>query len=180
MTISHSVSTPGSAPAATAAGVSPSRSGLRRSLRVLLVKDERPDARLIAAPLEQSRFFGCSVTHAPDMETARAALAAGTFDLTILDYWMGAERSLTLLDHPACLRDGGPALLLSAIDVVDVRGAARRGDDGRRAGLSAQEQSFDKDAGRGDTRSPGAANLTRRRARRLVGPAGLEPATRPL
>jgi DNA-binding NarL/FixJ family response regulator len=103
-----------------------SRSGLRsrRRLDILLVEDDASDASLIGALLARSQHFECTVTQAPDLPTARAALAAATFDLTILDYWMGAEPSLALRDHPAYLRDGGLALLLSAVDVVDVRGAA--------------------------------------------------------
>jgi DNA-binding NtrC family response regulator len=96
---------------------------LRRKLRVLLVEDEAADATLIGELLARSRRFDCAVVLASGLDAARAALDSDKFDLTILDYWIGAESSLGLLDHPAHLKHGLPALLVSAIDVVDVRGA---------------------------------------------------------
>ena len=99
-------------------------SGAKKPLRVLLVEEERADAILLMETMSRSRRFTFDVETAPDVATAQSALAERRFDLMILDFWLGAEPSLVLLDHPSGLSGGLPAVMISSVDVVDVAGAS--------------------------------------------------------
>lgn len=93
----------------------------RIPLVVLLVEDDPADAKIMRRFLEKSRFFNMSVTHASDMPSARGELSNAHFDVLILDYWMRAEPSLSVLGNDGDLICDVPAVVVSSVDVADVQ-----------------------------------------------------------
>lgn len=93
-------------------------------IRVLVVEDCEEDFFLITRCLNAMYEFDVSITRARDLDSARAYTDSSTFDLAIVDYWLGKDtgphvlRSLggrggkvpailvTGLDHPAYKRAG--------------------------------------------------------------------------
>lgn len=97
-------------------------------MRILLVEDEAKVARFVARSLHGEGVIVDAVGHA---EEARAALAASTFDLIILDLMLPGVDGITLCKE---LRDRGnatPILMLTARDAVKdrVRGLDSGADD---------------------------------------------------
>ena len=68
----------------------------RRVMSVLLVEDDRSDARLLTEFLRRSRFFDHAITAAGDQDAAIALSREKPFDLVILDYWLRTQASLPL------------------------------------------------------------------------------------
>lgn len=93
-------------------------------IKVLVVEDCEEDFFLITRCLNAMREFDVSITRAADLESARRYADRTTFDIAIVDYWLGKDtgphvlRSLggrcgkvpailvTGLDHPAYKRAG--------------------------------------------------------------------------
>lgn len=79
------------------------------ALRILLVEDNILDAKAARRALEKSDLT-CEITHAKSSGEAKRILAESTFDLAILDFRLGAETGLDVLevlgDLPAIIATG--------------------------------------------------------------------------
>ena len=82
-------------------------------LRILLVEDDEVDARLFRWVAHRIGIEPAQVTVAATIEEARALIEAESFDLHVLDFWLGAETSLELIDQLGRGADRKPVLVLS-------------------------------------------------------------------
>ena len=103
------------------AGAQRGMSGDRASLNVLLVEDDPNDERIMRGYLHRSKFFDCSVICASDIATARYEATAREFDVMILDFWVKAEDSLSMLTQPGQQMFRAPAVVVSSLDMTDVQ-----------------------------------------------------------
>lgn len=97
---------------------------LRRAMSLLLVEDDRADARLVTEFLRRSRFFAHDITAATDQAEAIACAGEKPFDLVILDYWLRTEASLPLSSSWTAAFAGLPILLVTSVDVADIQSLA--------------------------------------------------------
>ncbi|MBA4066973.1 MAG: DNA-binding response regulator [Isosphaera sp.] len=98
------------------------------SIRVLLIEDEPAVADFVARGLREE---GCAVEWAADGDAGGRHLAAGPWDVVLLDWWLPGTDGLSLLRR--FRRDGhaAPVLFLTARDAVPdrVRGLDAGADD---------------------------------------------------
>jgi two-component system response regulator MprA len=87
-------------------------------MRILLVEDEVKVARFVARGLQAE---GHCVELAVDAEEARATLAAGAFDLIILDLMLPGMDGITFCRALRARSDATPVLMLTARDAVKDR-----------------------------------------------------------
>src|SRR5688572_7618635 len=90
----------------------------RDSMRILIVEDEIKLAHFVARGL---RSEGHSVESASDAGEAREALAAGAFDLVILDLMLPDVDGIAVCRDLRARRDTTPVLMLTARDTVQDR-----------------------------------------------------------
>jgi len=68
-----------------------------KSIKRILLVDDDPEIREIIAGFLSSTDF--EVVEASDVETAQLELAKGVpFDLAILDFWLGKNHAVTIMD----------------------------------------------------------------------------------
>ena len=96
-------------------------SGDRAALNVLLVEDDPNDELIIRQFLQRSKFFDCEIVSAHDISTARHQAGRWEFDVMILDFWVKAEDSLSILSHPGEGAFRAPAVVVSSLDMTDVQ-----------------------------------------------------------
>jgi diguanylate cyclase (GGDEF)-like protein len=85
-------------------------------MQVLLVDDDVDDAFLTREAIADVAGFSCHVTHVTTSQEAVALLSEGTFDVCLLDFRLGADTGLDVLDQ---LRIRGiltPCILLTGQD----------------------------------------------------------------
>ena len=113
-------------PAARIAPAAPgsSQTSARRAMSVLLVEDDRADARLVTEFLRRSRFFNHEIIPAGDQTEAIGLASERSFDLVILDYWLRTQASLPLSAGWAAAFPSMPILLVTSVDVADVQSLA--------------------------------------------------------
>ncbi len=97
-------------------------------IRVLVIEDEPGIADFVARGLREEGF---TVEHAADGDAGRHALAAGTWDVVLLDWWLPGTDGLTLLRRYRADGGAAPVLFLTARDAVPdrVRGLDAGADD---------------------------------------------------
>ena len=93
----------------------------RAALLILLVEDDANDERIIRNYLRRSKFFDCTIEAAADIATARQLAAAQEFDVMILDFWVKAEDSLSMLAGSESRLLNTPAVVVSSLDMTDVQ-----------------------------------------------------------
>ena len=103
------------------AGAQRGMSGDRANLNVLLVEDDPNDERIMRGHLQRSKFFDCAIFCASDMASARHEATAREFDVMILDFWVRAEDSLSMLTQPSQHMFRAPAIVVSSLDMTDVQ-----------------------------------------------------------
>jgi DNA-binding NtrC family response regulator len=69
----------------------------RQLLRVLLVEDDDVDAKVVSIFAAMSATYNFELTHVSSIETAMQALNATSFDICLLDFWVGQQTSMRLL-----------------------------------------------------------------------------------
>lgn len=113
-------------PSALAAAAAPDsgQAGARRAMSVLLVEDDRADARLVTEFLRRSRFFNHEISAAGDQAEAIGLASEKSFDLVILDYWLRTQASLPLSAGWAAAFPSMPILLVTSVDVADIQSLA--------------------------------------------------------
>ena len=95
--------------------------GEKAPLNILLVEDDPNDERIICNYLGRSKFFECAITAANDLADARHKASATEFDVMILDFWVKAEDSLSMLTTPDAHMFRAPAVVVSSLDMTDVQ-----------------------------------------------------------
>ena len=92
----------------------------RETVRVLLVDDDPIDRELIMRAASGGEQLDIRFTQCGSAAEAKAAVERDGFDLAIVDYWLGQETSIPLIQdfhHKHNL----PVLLLTGLDTPDVR-----------------------------------------------------------
>ncbi|MFA7666920.1 MAG: response regulator [Burkholderiaceae bacterium] len=87
-------------------------------MRTLLVEDDRMIGEAVRAALRQD---GLTVDWARDAATADTALAAGGFELVLLDLGLPGRDGLSLLRAMRARKDPTPVLIVTARDAIDDR-----------------------------------------------------------
>lgn len=98
----------------------------RRHLRVLHVEDDGFDQDQFDRAAAQSIDYALDIIHCQSKTEARALMADGGFDLIFLDFWLGTETCLSLVDD---IVDGGlelPVIILSNLCSDDIEAIANR------------------------------------------------------
>ncbi len=98
----------------------------RRHLRVLHVEDDGFDQDQFDRAAAQSIDYALDIIHCQSKTEARALMAEGGFDLVFLDFWLGTETCLSLVDD---IVDGGrqlPVIILSNLCSDDIEAIANR------------------------------------------------------
>lgn len=97
-------------------------------MHILLVEDEHELAAWLIRALTETGF---SIEHAPDVGTARRALAAGTYEAIVLDLRLPDGDGMTLLSEIRERNDRTPILILTAQGSLSerVRGLRLGADD---------------------------------------------------
>ena len=96
--------------------------------RILVVEDEADLADFVVRGLQEEGFL---VEHSPDGERAWEAMAARSWDLVVLDWWLPGEDGLSVLRRYRGAGGSAPVLFLTARDAVAdrVRGLDGGADD---------------------------------------------------
>lgn len=94
---------------------------VRTPLRVLLLEDDPHDEIIMRHCLKQSRHFDCDVTAANNVANAWHLLATSLFDVMVLDYWVNAEDSMSLLARAAEMPVMPPSIVVSSLDMTDIQ-----------------------------------------------------------
>ena len=84
-----------------------------REMRILLVEDDAVDERLFLWVAQRVGIELGQITVAHSVVEAAERIAAEDFDLYVLDFWLGAETSLGLIEHLGSTDDRKPVLVLS-------------------------------------------------------------------
>src|SRR6476660_5939408 len=97
-------------------------------IRILVIEDEEEIADFVVRGLREE---GYTVESAADGEDGWHALAGGTWDLVLLDWWLPGPDGLTLLKRFRAAGRDAPVLFLTARDAVSdrVRGLDGGADD---------------------------------------------------
>ncbi len=83
-------------------------------IRVLLVEDDEDHALLIRECLAQARVNGgTTLDHAPSVPEALVRVAAGPYDVFLIDYYLGADDGLSFLRQVRAKGIDIPAILLT-------------------------------------------------------------------
>ncbi len=94
---------------------------------VLLIDDDEDDYLLLDAMLDEALgLLSYRVTWAPDPEAARHRLAQGSFDVIVLDHYLGPTTGLELLPELR-ERSSAPIIMLTGQGNRDLDAAAMRG-----------------------------------------------------
>ena len=88
----------------------PPAQAARKRLRVLHVEDDPVDARIVDRLAKATSGYEISLRRVATFEEARAAAKDETFDLYIVDFWLGDQPALKLL---ASLGPDVPIMVLS-------------------------------------------------------------------
>lgn len=94
---------------------------VREPLRVLLLEDDPHDEIIMRHCLKQSRHFDCDITATNHIGNARHLLATSLFDVMVLDYWVNAEDSLSLLARAPEMSVMPPGIVISSLDMTDIQ-----------------------------------------------------------
>lgn len=98
----------------------------REPLRVLLVEDDPNDELIVRQCLNRSKFFECAITSANNMQSAKFCAKTAEFDVMLLDFWVKAEDSLSILADQADQIFLAPAVVISSMDMTDVQAKSLR------------------------------------------------------
>jgi DNA-binding NarL/FixJ family response regulator len=97
----------------------------REEVRTLLLDDDPLDIALISRLAGRSNQFNIRLTTFRTVEEAAGALSQAEFDIIFVDYWLGLDTSIAFI-HKHSQTHGAPFVLLTGLDVPDVRRCALR------------------------------------------------------
>ena len=90
-------------------------------LSILFVEDDDIDAKLIEIALKKSAIFDAELTRARTINEARDLFSIASFDLMLLDFWLGAEPGLSLVEELGGRRGRIPVVLLTGHSDQDIQ-----------------------------------------------------------
>lgn len=90
-------------------------------LSILFVEDDDIDAKLIELALKKSAIFDAELTRARTINEARDLFSIASFDLMLLDFWLGAEPGLSLVEELGGRRGRIPVVLLTGHSDQDIQ-----------------------------------------------------------
>jgi signal transduction histidine kinase len=90
-------------------------------LSILFVEDDEIDAKLIELALSKSAWFEIEVTRARTIDEAKAFCQMASFDLMLLDFWLGPDNGLLLLEELGGRLGRLPVVLLTGYTDQDVQ-----------------------------------------------------------
>ena len=90
-------------------------------LSILFVEDDDIDAKLIELALKKSAIFETELTRARSITEARDLFSIASFDLMLLDFWLGAEPGLSLVEELGGRRGRIPVVLLTGHSDQDIQ-----------------------------------------------------------
>ncbi|MGI9415667.1 MAG: ATP-binding protein [Hyphomicrobiales bacterium] len=90
-------------------------------LSILFVEDDDVDAKLIELALKKSTIFNIELTRARTINEARDLFSIASFDLMLLDFWLGAEPGLSLVEELGGRRGKIPVVLLTGHSDNDIQ-----------------------------------------------------------
>ncbi|MGH8354442.1 MAG: diguanylate cyclase domain-containing protein, partial [Pseudomonas sp.] len=88
-------------------------SAATRTLRLLLIEDDEDDFLIIRDLLRQAKQLSCELEWISDYEQALAAIERQAHDLLLIDYYLGAESGLGLIEHARSSGVRVPIILLT-------------------------------------------------------------------
>ncbi len=97
-----------------------------RTIRVLVVDDDREDAEFVQDLLADVQEWTAKVSIATTYEAGRTLLAGREVDVGLLDYRLGARNGIELLEEPEVATSGIPVIVLTGQGGRDVEDAALR------------------------------------------------------
>jgi hypothetical protein len=111
----------GSSPSNPSGGVP----AVRGELSILLLEDDPADAKLFVWYAGKIGIEPGRVTHATTIEAAERLLAGRSFDLLVIDFWVGPDSSAAFIGHCLGLPDGPPLIVLSNLSPEEMAEAYR-------------------------------------------------------
>jgi DNA-binding NarL/FixJ family response regulator len=100
-------------------------SAARDAINVLLLDDDSVDVALLKRLILRSKQFDISLLRCATVEEAEATLSRQNFDVVLVDYRLGDKTSIAFI-HQFARKQGPPFVLLTGLDVPDVRRCALR------------------------------------------------------
>lgn len=91
-------------------------SDFRRPLTVLLVEDCNVPASPFFDAAYASTQFAVEISRSASSSAARAALRERDFDLIVVDFWLGSETCLPLIEDPLVTDGNMPVIIMSNLD----------------------------------------------------------------
>lgn len=95
-------------------------------LSVLFVEDDEIDAELVEMALKKSTVFDIKVTRARNAGEVREVLSQTAFDLMLLDFWLGPDTGLSILEELGGRHSRIPVVLLTGYSSQDIQQLGHR------------------------------------------------------
>lgn len=95
-------------------------------VKVLLIEDDADDYLLTCDLLEETTRSSYEVTWCADSASGLAALRSGRYDICLIDYRLGAETGIELLEQGAQALRGTPAIVLTGAHSAEIDHAAMK------------------------------------------------------
>lgn len=92
-----------------------------RSIDVLIIEDDFTDFEIVNRALRRLDTFRCNIVHAPDRDAARNLTENQTFDVVFVDFWLGLETGVTVIQELGGRIGSSAVILLTGIPGQDVR-----------------------------------------------------------
>ncbi len=90
-------------------------------LSILFVEDDEIDAQLIEMALRKSAWFTVEITRARTIAEAKNFFQVAEFDIMLLDFWLGPDNGLELLDELGGRHSSLPVVLLTGYSNQDIQ-----------------------------------------------------------
>ncbi len=98
----------------------------RRAISVLYVEDDEDDVFLLGRQLQALQSFEVEFSHAPTVAAAREMISGSRFDVVLIDFWLGSETAIPLIDAVKLDFVPCPVVLVSSLENDDIELIGRR------------------------------------------------------
>lgn len=96
----------------------------KERLSVLVVDDNDTEFRLIKQSLLKIDRYGCDIAHAPSADAAFDLMKSMSFDIVLVDYWLGAETGVGFMQNLGGRRSDSLFILLTGMENSDIQTVA--------------------------------------------------------
>lgn len=86
---------------------------MKETIRILLIDDDEEDFLIVQDILSEARRFHYDIAYIDDYKQAKASLQQKNYDAVLLDYRLGVETGLNLLEDLKAIELHGPVILLT-------------------------------------------------------------------